>query len=677
MSSSNSGRARVVLGCIFSLTSSVVIAQEAVTPLPPVVVTATRGPLDVARAGSAIDVVTHDDIERLGATGLRDVLQAVPGLFVHDSGGFGSTSNVTLRGSNPGQTLVLIDGVRVGDPTGTDGAFDFGALALGDIERIEVLRGPQSALYGSDAMGGVVQIITRKGEGAPKKSVSIEGGAYGTLHTRASVSGGTDTVSYAFSVDALHSDGFPRYGYRANHLIFLLDGVTPLPAAPGGDPTNRAGASGRVSYKLGEATDVELGFSGSSNRLSIDNSYVFVASDVFSPFNSSRQATGQVYAKVVNHALDGRLTNQLTLFGGALDRVIAQTESCPEDFYVSNCWTNYRGVRVGAEYQGDLKLGGLGQLTFGLRNETERAFFSHDLPFNLGGGHVADFSGQQTTNSVFGLYQFTLFDRLDLSFAGREDSVVEGRSFLTGRATAAWRINDSSTKLRASLGSGAKIPSLYQRYSVYGDPTLKPEENVGFDAGVDQSLFNDRLRLSASVFSNSYRNLIGFNSPLFDPVTFTFSAPGCSPTQQTTGCYYNVGRATTRGVELSATADIVPDEWRATASYTYMEAINKITSQGLMQQPRHKAVGSLVYTGVPRLRLEGRATVVGGVIDFGSTAPIRLPAYYRLDAYANYRLDEHVTLFARLENITDARYVEVYNYGVAGRSLYAGLKVDW
>ena len=166
MSSSNSGRARVVLGCIFSLTSSVVIAQEAVTPLPPVVVTATRGPLDVARAGSAIDVVTHDDIERLGATGLRDVLQAVPGLFVHDSGGFGSTSNVTLRGSNPGQTLVLIDGVRVGDPTGTDGAFDFGALALGDIERIEVLRGPQSALYGSRARD-------RRGNRSPSRAAPM------------------------------------------------------------------------------------------------------------------------------------------------------------------------------------------------------------------------------------------------------------------------------------------------------------------------------------------------------------------------------------------------------------------------------------------------------------------------------------------------------------------------
>ena len=676
MSSSNSGRARVVLGCIYSLTSSVVIAQEAVTPLPPVVVTATRGPLDVARAGSAIDVVTHDDIERLGATSLRDALQAVPGLYIHDGGGAGSTSNVTLRASNPGQTLVLMDGVRIGDPTGTDGAFDFGTLALGDIERIEVLRGPQSALYGSDAMGGVVQIITRKGEGPPRKSVAIEGGAYGTLRTRASISGGADTVSYAFSVDALHSDGFPRYGYRANHPVFLLDGVTPLPAAPGGDATNRAGVSGRVSYKLGEATEVEVGFSGSSNRLSIDNPYVFAPSDVFSPFNASKESSGQAYAKVVNHAFDGRLTNQLTLFGGALDRVIAQTESCPED-YVSNCWTNYRGVRVGAEYQGDLKLGGLGQLTFGLRNETERAFFSHDLPLNLGGGHVADFSGQQTTNSVFGLYQFTLFDRLDLSLAGREDSVVEGRSFLTGRATAAWRLNDSGTKLRASLGSGAKIPTLYQRYSVYGDPTLKPEENVGVDAGVDQSLLNDRLRLSASVFSNSYRNLIGFNSAVFDPGTGAFTAPGCAPAQQMTGCYYNVGRATTRGVEFSATADIVPEEWRATASYTYMDAINKITSQGLMQQPRHKAVGSLVYTGVPKLRLEGRMTVVGGVIDFGSTAPVRLPAYYRLDAYANYRLDDHVTLFARLENLTDARYVEIYNYGVAGRSLYAGLKVDW
>ena len=641
------------------------LAQDAVVPLPTIVVTATRGALDVSRAGSAIDSIDRDEIERLGATSIASVLQSVPGLYAHGNGGVGSSTNLTLRGSDPGQTLVLLDGIRIGNMTGTDGSLDFGNLAITDIERIEVLRGPQSALYGSDAMGGVIQIFTRKGEGPPRKSVTIEGGSYGTLHTNGAISGSTDQVSYAFAIDLLHSDGFPRYGYRPTHPIFLSDGVTPLPALPGGDPTNRAGATGRVSYKLGDTSEIAFGFAGYLNRLSIDNPYAADPNNVFNSFNQSRTATGQVYSRFTNHAFDDRLTNQLTIFGGALDSVIAQTESCPEDF-VSNCRTNYQGRRYGAEYQGDLKLGSFGQLTFGLRNETERAIFSHDLPANLGGGHVSDFSGQQTTSSAFALYQFTLFDRLDLSVAGRDDAVSGGQSFPTGRLTAAWRLTDSGTKLRASIGAGAKTPTLYQRYSVYGVAGLQPEQSVGIDAGVDQSLFNDRLQLSAGVFENRFRNLIGFT---FSPVT-------CPP-QNINGCYYNVGRATTRGIELSAKVDLVPDEWRAQASYTYMDAINDITTRGLLQQPRHKAVGSLVYTGIQDLRLEGRMTVVAHVIDYGTTAPVVLPSYYKIDAYANYKINSNVSVFTRLENLTDTRYEEVYNYSVAGRSIYAGLKVEW
>jgi vitamin B12 transporter len=640
--------------------------QDGVVQLPTIVVTATRGPLDVSRAGSAIDVLSHEEIERLGATSVRDVLQSVPGLYAHDGGGVGALTSATLRGSNPGQTLVLIDGVRVGNPTATDGAFDFGNFAITDIERIEVLRGPQSALYGSDAMGGVIQIITRKGEGAPKRSLTVEGGSYGTLRANGSISGGFETSSYAFAVDLLHSDGYPRYGYRPNHPIFLGDGVTPLPKLPRSDPTNRAGATGRVSYQVGEATEIELGFGGYGNRLTIDNPFAFAPENVFDRSNFSRTTNGYFYTKATNTVLDGRLTNRLALFGSAIDSVVAQTESCPEDFFTSRCRTNYRGVRVGAEYQGDLKLGAFGLLTFGLRNETERAFFSHDLPLNLGAGHVSDFSGQQTTNSAFALYQFTLFDRLDVSVAGREDKVESGPSFLTGRATAAWRLNDEGTKLRASVGSGAKIPTLYQRYSFYGDATLKPEETVGWDVGVDQTLIDNRLQLSASFFNNRYRNLINF----------TFS-PAICPPMDINGCYFNVGQAMTQGVEFSAKADLVPNEWRATASYTYMDAINKITSQGLLQQPRHKAVASLIYTGIAGLRVEGRVTTVAGVLDFGTVAPVLLPAYYRLDAFVDYKINSNLKVFARLENLTDARYEEVYNYSVAGRSIYAGVKVSW
>jgi vitamin B12 transporter len=659
-------RSRVVAAVTlcFPLTSTVVFADDAVVPLPEVVVTATRNPLEIARAGSAIDVIEREDIKRLGSTGLRDVLQSVPGLYIHESGGVGSVSNVTLRGSTPGQTLVLVDGIRIGDPTSTDNAVDLGSLAITNIERIEVLRGPQSALYGSDAMGGVIQIITRRGNGPPKKSLTIEGGSYGTLHTNGSISGGTDNMSYAFSVDALHSSGFPRYGYRPNHPIFLSDGVTPLPPLPRSDPTDRAGMTGRVTYRIDGATEVEFGFAGNGNRLSFDNPYAFLPDNVFNPYNVTKELNGRVYSRVTNEMFDGRLRNQFTLFGTLLDNVIAQTESCPD--FISNCRTNYRGIRVGAEYQGDLKLWAFGQLTFGARNETERSFLSLDQPAALG-GHLGLFSGQQTTNSVFALHQFTLADRLDLSVAGRVDSVIDGHSFVTGRTTAAWRITETGTKLRASVGSGAKIPSLYQRYSSYGFAGLAPEENIGFDAGVDQSMFDNRLTLSATFFNNRYKNLIQFSL-----------APSCTPAQAALGgCYYNVGQAATQGVELAAKADIVPGEWRATASYTYLDAIDKITSNGLLQRPRHKAVGSLVYTGVPDLRLEGRMTIVAGVLDFGNFAPLKLPAYYRLDAYADYKVDKNLSVFARLENLTDARYEEVYNYSVAGRSIYAGVKIDW
>jgi vitamin B12 transporter len=383
---------------------------------------------------------------------------------------------------------------------------------------------------------------------------------------------------------------------------------------------------------------------------------------VFSTYNLTKEWNGRVYSRIASDMFDGSLHNQLTLFGTALDNAISQTESCPDFF--SNCRTNYRGVRVGAEYQGDLKLGGFGALTVGARNETERAFQSVDQPVALG-GHLGLFSQQQTTNSVFALHQVTLADRLDLSVAGRVDSVVEGRTFTTGRATAAWRFSDDSGKVRASVGTGAKIPSLYQRYSTYGFAGLAPEENIGFDVGIDQPILGERFLLSATFFNNRYTNLIQFSL-----------APSCGPAQ-IFGCYYNVGKAATQGLELSAKADIAPGEWRATASYTYMDAIDKITSNGLLQRPRHKAVGSLIYTGVPDLRLEGRMTVVAGVLDFGNFAPVQLPAYYRLDAYADYKVDKNLSVFARLENLTNARYVEVYNYGVAGRSLYAGLKVDW
>ena len=182
--------------------------------LPVLVVSPLRSPLALSRSGSAVTVIRREQIRAWGSKSIADVLRASPGVDITETGGPGSLSYLSLRGAGAGQTLVLIDGIRVGDTSSTSGDFDFSTLSTHDIERIEVLRGPQSALYGSDAMGGVVNIITRKGARKPRTTLSLEGGSFGTFSSTLSTSGATDKLSYAFSIHGFHTDGFSRYGYR-------------------------------------------------------------------------------------------------------------------------------------------------------------------------------------------------------------------------------------------------------------------------------------------------------------------------------------------------------------------------------------------------------------------------------------------------------------------------------
>ena len=323
---------RTLMGGVFSIAllhTSIASAQEADAPTAPdIVVTADRVEEPATKTGASITVISAAEIEKTGAKGVADVLRGVPGVDVHEAGGIGTATSVAIRGSNPGETLVLIDGVRIGDPTATDGSVDFGNLAVTDIERIEVLRGPQSALYGSDAMGGVINIITRKGTQTPHRSVSIEAGRYGTIDTRASMSGGDDRWTYAFSIDALHSDGFPRYGYRIDRPIVIGDGVTPLPPLPADDPTNKGGATGRMSYRVSDDVTVETGLAAYGNMIRFDNPFAMIPSDVFSHFNHSTAEIFDGYSRVIADTFGGALRNQLTIFGNVTDRNVWEAEGC-------------------------------------------------------------------------------------------------------------------------------------------------------------------------------------------------------------------------------------------------------------------------------------------------------------------------------------------------------------
>lgn len=225
-----------------------------VAPAPPqpveMVVTADREPEPISRTGSSISVVKGETLATSNPGSLVDALRTVPGLDISEAGGPGSTSQIRLRGANTGQTLVMIDGIRINDPSAASGDFDFAMFAPSSIERIEVLKGPQSALYGSDAMGGVVNIITKKGSGPAQFNVRTEGGSYGTATTNGSVTGSQGPWSYAVTGGGQHSNGFSRFGYR----------IPPLEAKFGPlerDGFDRVGGSARVGYDAGDGVRLE------------------------------------------------------------------------------------------------------------------------------------------------------------------------------------------------------------------------------------------------------------------------------------------------------------------------------------------------------------------------------------------------------------------------------------
>lgn len=618
-------------------------------PVIEVTVTANRSPTALQRVGSAVTIVSAEEIQRTNPGSLVDVLRGVPGLDITETGGPGSTTNIRLRGGSTGQTLVLIDGIRVNDPSGAGSDFDVAMLAPGLIDRIEVLRGPQSALYGSDAMGGVVNIITRRGMGPPQAFAQVEAGSYGTGSLTGGVHGGNGPWSYAAAGTFARSDGFSRYGYR----IARIDPVAR--ATHDADGFDRFGGYGRAGYDPGTGFRFEIGTMATATRAEFDGGtgrFPDTPNLVFRRFF-------QAYARGSFETLDGALTHSLTTFANRSERIFrevrygtnqtpAQTTSTLSEFY---------GQRAGAEYQGDLRAGIAGRVTFGARLERETAetFSERYLPTPI--ARAPTLGAGQTTQSIFALWQLPLGERLDLTLGGRIDDVVGVARFATWRGTLAYRITETGTKLRASAGTGGKAPSLFQLYSpLYGNPNLGAETSIGFDAGVDQDLFGGRGTLSVTAFSNRFSNLIEFNSAA--------------------STYFNVARAETRGLEVAASFDIWPQYLRLKTSYTHLQARDLATGLTLARRPRHVGRASLVITPTSQWTIEPSMTLVSQRFS-GSGETSRLNPYARFDLHASYQINRTWNAYARFENLTNVRYEEVFNYGTAGRSVYGGLKATW
>lgn len=628
-------------------------AQSRLEQLPDIVITADRTPESISSTGSAISVISGETLATNSQTSVADALRTVPGLMVTQTGGPAGATGVMLRGANTGQTLVLIDGIRVMDPTGTAADFNFAALAPGMIDRVEVLRGPQSALYGSDAMGGVINIITKKGSGPAQFNLRTEAGSYGTISTTASMAGATGPWSYAFAGTAAHSDGFSSYGYRVPAIEAKFPNLER-------DPFNRIGGSARIGYDAGEGVRFDAGISSTFTRGGYDAGF-----GAFPDTPSiSSQVLRQVWAKATIDSLGGMLTQSISTFATQTVRsyndVSYGADQTPANTYQTI--TDYIGNSVGAEYQGTLRMGQAGSVTYGARTQHETAGLASTDISPFPSPRIAGLQAKQDTNSVFALWKLPVGERLTVSLGGRVDDVVDVSAFATWRATAAYNISETGTKLRASAGTGAKAPSLYQLYSPYGNTSLKPEESIGYDAGIDQTLFNGRVTLSLTGFYNKFNNLIDF----------TFDS---TPTQPY-GHYVNVASAETYGLEVGGDVDVVPGLLRVKTAYTYLRAYDLTTGLFLARRPEHMARVALSITPNDKWLIEPRILMVSE--RFSSPGERnRLAPYTRVDLYTEYKIDNTWKVFARGENIFNARYQEVLNYGTTGPAVYGGFNASW
>lgn len=615
------------------------IAAAQTIALPEIVVTPYYSPTPLSRTGASVTVISGERLARSGPGSLAHVLRQTAGVSVIESGGPGATSEIRIRGAETGHTLVLIDGVRVNDSATARDDFDFSLIAPEDIDRIEILRGPQSAIYGSDAMGGVVNIVTKK---ASKKKIattaSAEIGSYGSRAASGSVSMSEGDFSLRFGGSHYFTNGFSRRGSR--------DGNEP-------DSYEKLAGNIRATYDPKSGLGFDFGLTGSQVHSDYDAAGSNVAAPDAANTVDKRQLSGFLTFMLPGAGFD----QSLKLFAAASDRHNVErappTPSIPDSYF--------RSRSTGAEYRGTIDLDALGTLLIGGRIEHETA--ENYAP----GGGFSGYSREKTSYAVFAEQKITLGERFHLAFSGRYDASTrddEGR--FTWRATGVYEIPETETRFKGSVATGVKLPTAYMlannayqalTYPDQVELTLKPEESLGFDVGIEQALLDGRVQLSATSFYNRFRNLHGttsLSSNIFDVA------------------YGNISRARTSGVELSADADVIPEVLTVGGTYTYLHT-EDTNGKPLARRPQHSGSVNVTWTPTEEAEATLAAVYVGKRYNSSGGSGL-LAAYWRADLTASYALSPQTTVFGRIENLFDATYQDPSGFNTPGRSYFVGLK---
>lgn len=641
-------------GAILLAAAGVANAQDAetTTVLDRLLVTDGLTPVAQEKSGRAFTVITAEDIERSQVTSVADILRTVPGLSVSRMGSIGAQTQVRVRGAEANHVIVMIDGVYVSDTAA--GEFDFGSLITSDIERIEVLRGPQSAFYGSNALSGVINVITKRGErGGFRTNVRSETGTDGTVLGGVTLSGGRDDFDLSLGATFRRSDGY---------------NVSPFGSEKDGD--RNATLNGRFAYDLmrGLTLDGTLRYVNRRSELDPQNFETLGPPDFLpGPFvglvvdGDEETATEELVGSLglTHESADGAWTQNLRISGNDTFR---------ENFTDGALATSSDGNRVTASYQATYAfdtpnlLDATHKITGGYEFERETYLPSHltERQSRDGNSFVAEYRGEY-------LGQFFL------NGAIRHDLNDRFADSTTFSLSGAWAVPGTLTRLHSSIGTGVTNPTFIEQFgydpeSFVGNPNLVPEESIGFDIGIEQGFLSGALIVDLTYFNQDLTNEI---ATVFGPAPTYASTP-----------INLLGESRRQGIEIAATLDL-GSGLSAQGSYTYLDASEQSQSGGPrlaeVRRPRHSGSLGLTYRF-----MEERASLFGEVIFNGETEDVAfvptLPSRVTLDAYqtvnvgGSYRFNETFEAYGRVENLFDEDYQEIFGYNAQGRTAFVGLR---
>lgn len=609
-----------------------------------IVVTASRSGdgIPARLLGSSVTVLDSSALEQRQTRIVSDILRDVPGIAVSRTGPIGGLTQIRIRGTEGNHSLVLIDGIKASDPY--QGEFDFATLIADPYAKIEVLRGQQSSLYGSDAIGGVVQYITLTGAEAPGVALSAEGGSFGTYTASARIAGVADTLDYAISGGYYHSKGTPssRYGTRD-----IGADVASASAKLIWTPSDTFKVTGVARYSY---TDADVNNS--------DN-------DPNSPlFGYTVDSPGSYFT---NHAFYGLVRAELSALDDRwITAVSGQIVQSKRKTYEAKALSfGTKGNRYKGSLESSLRLGNdvvKHQLTAAL--DVEREEFQTLTP----GASV--FRGKRHTDNIgfVGQYELLVNDAFSFGASVRHDDNNRFANSTTWRTQASYSLS-TGTRLRAAYGTGVKSPSYLELYGYndgryIGNPNLKPEKSKGWEVGLEQSFAGNRNVLSVTYF----------DSRLTDEIYTTYPAPNhiATPANRTT-------KSKQHGLEFVISARPI-DQLRLEANYTWLHA----REDGVVEVRRPKHIASFNTTVFSRderfsstltIRYNGRQRDNAYTDPSWAPVPVTLQEYVLINLNADYKLNDNVTLFGRIENLANERYEEVFSLAAAGRGAFGGVRV--